>query len=199
MKRSIQLAGVIAGVCLLTVGCSSRSGNAPAVQGELARQFLLNEEPTQTSDVIALRERLQDKGAEEEVALVGLVGGAGDAIWDPEQAAFMITDVSLAGEQGGEHSVDASGENAEPPKHDADNCPFCRAKRKKLISGSALVEMVDSAGNVPPVDARQLLGLSEGQTVVVLGKAQLDGLGGLKVRAHRLYVRPTRDSADGAN
>ncbi len=53
-----------------------------------------------------------------------------------------------------------------------------------------MVEMVDQSGQVPPVDAQKLLGLSEGQTVVIRGEATLDKLGTLVVRSGGIYVRP---------
>jgi len=74
--------------------------------------------------------------------------------------------------------------------NDADNCPFCRAKKAKLLASTALVQVVDAEGNVPAMDARKLLGLKEGRTIVVRGEAQIDGLGNLAVRAAGIYVRP---------
>ena len=81
-------------------------------------------------------------------------------------------------------------ESEETPQHDAENCPFCRAKKKKLLASTALVQVVDAQGSVPAVDARKLLGLEEGQIIVLRGEAQIDGLGNLAVRAARVYVRP---------
>ena len=78
----------------------------------------------------------------------------------------------------------------ETPQHDAEACPFCRAEKKKQLASTALVQVVDAEGQVPAVDARKLLGLEEGQTIVVRGEAQIDGLGNLAVRAAGVYVRP---------
>jgi hypothetical protein len=75
------------------------------------------------------------------------------------------------------------------PDHDADSCPFCRAKKKKELAGMALVEMVDGDGSTPQVDARQLLDLSEGQTIVVLGEGQINSLGTLVIQATGVYVK----------
>ena len=52
-----------------------------------------------------------------------------------------------------------------------------------------IVEVVDAKGQVPAVDARKLLGLAEGQTVVVRGEARIDGLGNLAVRARGVHLR----------
>ena len=50
--------------------------------------------------------------------------------------------------------------------------------------------MVDPSGAIPAVDARQLLGLSDRQTIVVRGEGQVDKLGTVVVRASGIYVRP---------
>jgi hypothetical protein len=51
------------------------------------------------------------------------------------------------------------------------------------------VSLIDDRGQVPPVDARTLLPLEEGQMVVVRGRAEVNSLGLLVVRATGLYLR----------
>ena len=97
----------------------------------------------------------------------------------------MIADLSLAPEP-----VIDEKEHDETPKHDAENCPFSRAKQKKELAGLALIQVVDGGGTILAVDARQLLGLSEGQLVVVHGTGQVDKLGSLVVHARGIFVRP---------
>jgi hypothetical protein len=113
------------------------------------------------------------------VVLLARVGGGDGPTWDPDRAAFTVTDLSLETEDAQSH---------EAPQHDEDSCPFCRAKKQKRLAATAIVELVDEGG-VPPMDARQLLGLAEGQIVVLRGAARIDGLGGLALQARGVYVR----------
>ena len=76
------------------------------------------------------------------------------------------------------------------PKHDPDSCPFCRKKREKQRAALAMIEIIGEDGNVPSVDARELLDLSEGQTVVLSGQGKIDGLGMFVVRTSGIYVQP---------
>jgi hypothetical protein len=144
---------------------------------------LLKDEPPGARGVLDIRADLESREKPEEavgVVLVARIGGVEGYTWDPNRAAFTVQDLPAA-----EHA-----ESEETPQHDAENCPFCRAKKKKLLASTALVQVVDSQGAVPAVDARKLLGLEEGQTIVVRGEAQIDGLGNLAVRAAGVYVRP---------
>ena len=172
---------VLAGLLLL--GCN-RSAVRDAAQADgPAAAYLLKEEPPGVRGVLDIRADLEGREKPEEsvsVVLVARVGGAEGYTWDPNRAAFTVQDLSAA-------------EHAKPdgtPQHDAEACPFCRAEKKKQLASTALVQVVDAQGKVPSVDARKLLGLEEGQTVVVRGEAQIDGLGNLAVRAAGVYVRP---------
>ncbi len=161
-------------------GCGGTDADQRSAWREAGRQFLLQEEPSDAVQVIQLRETLGESSEQREVVLVGRIDGLSHSTWDPDRAAFMICDLSL-------RHTDVELDGA--PKHDADNCPFCKAKAKKEFAAIALVEVVDQSGDVPSVDARTLLGLSDGQTVVVSGKATLDKLGTLVVQADKLFVR----------
>jgi hypothetical protein len=144
---------------------------------------LLNDEPPGAQGLLEIRAELEkrDTSAQRaEVVLLARVGGAEGSTWDPACAAFTVTDLSLVPEGTETHGA---------PQHDADTCPFCRAKKKKRLAATALVQMVDAQGKVPAVDARKLLGLTESQTIVVCGEARIDGLGSLAVRARSLYLR----------
>ncbi len=167
---------------LLLAGCARTADHDARTPGGSAA-YLLAEEPQGAKGVLEIRAGLESGGATEsaaEVVLVARIGGVEGAIWDPARAAFTVQDLSAV-----EHAdVD------EAPQHDADSCPFCRAEKKKKLASTALVEVVDAQGNVPVVDARKLLGLKEGQTVVVRGHAQIDSLGNLAVRAAGVFVRP---------
>lgn len=166
-------------------GCqvaSSTSVAAPEVDG---KKYLLAAEPADARSVTEVRDALAASDTPLETVVVGRVGGLSQPTWDPQRAAFMMADLSLV-----EPAESDSATHAEAPVHDADNCPFCRARKKKELAGLALVQIVDASGRVPAVDARQLLGLSEGDTIVVRGQARLDKLGALVVRSSGVYVRP---------
>jgi hypothetical protein len=166
-------------------GCqvsSSTSAVTPEVDGKI---YLLAAEPAEARSVTEVRDALAASDTPADVVIVGRVGGLSQPTWDPEQAAFMMADLSLS-----EPEAEDSATYDPAPAHDADNCPFCRAKKKKELAGLALVQIVDVGGRVPAVDARQLLGLSDGDTIVVPGQAHIDKLGALVVRSSGIYVRP---------
>jgi len=143
---------------------------------------MLTAEPPEARSVLDVKADLEARDRADqwaEVVLLARVGGGEGPTWDPNRAAFTVTDLSLAAEDAQPHAS---------PQHDADSCPFCRANKKKRLAAAAIVELVDERG-VPPVDARKLLGLAEGQTVVLRGVARIDGLGGLAVQARGVYVR----------
>jgi len=175
-----MLVGLLTAV--LTLASCNRPAGPEAADGA-GTAYLLPAEPPGAQSVLETRAELESREKPGEaigVVLVARIGGVEGLTWDPDRAAFVVRDLSSVED----HEPD------EAPQHDADNCPFCRAKKKKLLASTALVQVVDAEGNVPPVDARKLLGLKEGRTIVVRGEAQIDGLGNLAVRAFGIYVRP---------
>jgi hypothetical protein len=165
-------------------GCSGSTGSQEAAWAETGRQYLLAAEPPDARPVIELRQLVEQAGRLEDISLVGRIDGLSQPTWDPDRAAFMVADTSLVRDE---------AEQDGAPQHDADNCPFCRAKTKRELAGLAMVEIVDQGGQVLPVAAQKLLGLSQGQTVVVRGDATLDALGTLVVHSGGLYVKPHRE------
>jgi hypothetical protein len=185
MCRTTLAAAVTVLLSVSGGGCqvsSSPSAATPEVDGQM---YLLADEPADARAVTEVRDALAASGTPDEVVIIGRVGGLSQPTWDPEQAAFMIADLSLS-----EPEAEDSATHPDAQVHDADNCPFCRAKKKKVLAGLALVQIVDGGGQVPAVDARQLLGLSEGDTIVVAGRAHIDKLGALVVRSSGIFVRP---------
>ena len=80
------------------------------------------------------------------------------------------------------------GDHAEGDPNHADNCPFC--KRKLKNAPKAVVRILDESGEVMTVDARQLLGLSKGDVVVVQGSATyLEPVNTVQVDAEGIFVR----------
>jgi hypothetical protein len=188
MKSGYPIAAGVAATLLLVAacgGCGNSSGTSGGSVGAARAKYLLATEPAAAQSVMDVHSQLEEQKAPADVVIVGRIGGLGQPTWDPEQAAFMVADLSLAQE-----AEAAQEHHDETPKHDADNCPFCRVQKKKELAGLALVQVVDAEGSVPPVDARELLGLCDGQTIVIRGKGEVDSLGTLVVRTDGIYVRP---------
>lgn len=183
MRKWTEFTGTGFGLflCLLTAAGCDVTGTAGAVHPE-GRALLLEEEPSSARGVLQVKSALQeadDPSEPVDLVLFGTVGGVEGFVWEPDRAVFTVLDTEL--EDAG-HSHGAG--------HDADNCPFCRANRKKALEGTAQIRMVNAEGQVMNINARTLLGLSEGQTVVVRGRGHIGSLGNLVVDGEGLYVRP---------
>ena len=178
----------VAGVAVLLLvggGCGPSTGAHRGAANAAAAKYLLDAEPAAAQSVVDVRALLEEKKTPTDIVMVGRISGLSQPTWDPERAAFMVADLSLAGD------VEAKPqEHDETPKHDAEACPFCRAKKKQELAGLALVQVVDADGSIPAVDARELLGLQDGQTIVVRGQGAIDKLGTFIVRTDGIYVRP---------
>lgn len=180
-------AGIQAALLLILLGggCQHSGSTGRDAASAAGALYLLDAEPPAAKSVVDVRALLEAKQAPQDIVVVGRISGLTQPTWDPERAAFMVADESLAGKREA-----VKDEHDETPKHDAEGCPYCRDKLKEELAGLALVEVVDADGSVPPVDARDLLGLRDGQTVVIRGQGEIDPLGALVVRTKGLYVRP---------
>ena len=166
-----------------SVGCQQPVDPAITAQRE---KYLLSEEPTGAVGVLEARGLVTEQvtaGGEgspalKPVVLLGRIGSGPDSTWDPGVAKFVIRDPAAEME-----------EHDHGPGHDPDNCPFCKAKKEKSPDMTALVQVVDSEGQVVEIDARKLLSVDLNQLVVVRGQAQIDSLGNLIVSADGIYVR----------
>jgi hypothetical protein len=178
--REFAAGGTILVLLFLITGCSPQTTGRAAGGRD---GYLLAEEPPGARGVLETKtalEESEDPAQPVDLVLVGRVGGVAGFIWEPDRAAFTVLDSTVAD----------SGHADGPVGHDADNCPFCRANKKKALAATAMVRLVDERGEVPAVNAQTLLGLAEGQTVVVRGQGYIGGLGNLVVDANSLFVRP---------
>jgi hypothetical protein len=165
----------------LIAGCSnepestSGTGGAGVGPSDAGQAYILSSEPDGAVDVIAARE---DAENDADIVVVGRIGGQVDP-WVEGLAAFTIVDESLA---------DCS-------QIEGDSCPtpwdYCCASG--VAEARTLVKFVDESGEVVETDAKELLGLTELQTVVVQGKAQVDADGNLTILASKVFVRPHVD------
>ena len=158
--------------CALFLGCGGATNVPQAEHARLGQQFLLATEPENAIGILDYREA---QAAAAEVTLVGRIGG-GNPTWSPESAMFLISDPSLALPESGAHECHG------------DNCPFCKGK-SGAEQAQAVAMLTDDQGQVPRVDARKLLPLSEGQMVVVRGRPEINAVGQLVVHVSGLYVR----------
>jgi hypothetical protein len=150
----------------LLAGCARGPEHA-----DLGRRFLLSEEPVGAMGIIDYHE---SESKASDVTLVGQVGFK-NLKWSTQSAMFLLIDPTEAMEMGGHVCND-------------ENCPFCKGKKGALQS-RAIVMLVDDKGQVPPMDARKLLPLAEGQTAVISGQAETDEAGQLVVHARGIYLR----------
>jgi len=164
---------VIALYLAVLAGCGQHATAPSPEHAALGQKFLLGEEPAGAVGIIDFRESpTASEGAD--VTLVGRIGG-GKLTWSNQSASFLLSDPS--------HEI-AAGEH----ECHSDNCPFCKGKQS-AETAQAIVLLTGDDGKVPPIDARKLLPLEVGQTVVVSGRAEVNAIGQLVVHARGLYVR----------
>jgi hypothetical protein len=72
--------------------------------------------------------------------------------------------------------------------HGGEDCAFCRQLAAQNAAAVAVVNCVDAQGKIIEIDARQLLGVKERQTVVIRGRARLLAGTLLVVDADGIYV-----------
>ncbi len=147
-------------------GCA-RSAAEPA-NSKQNNHFLLTAEPEGALDVMDVREQAQDG---QSVVVLGRIDG-GLKPWIDGRAAFSIMDERVA------PSCDATECEA--------GCPQCV---QQVAEATAMVKFLDDQGKVLAVDARDLLGLKEQQTVVIRGIAKRDESGNVAIAADGVFVR----------
>ncbi|WP_442483375.1 hypothetical protein [Aeoliella sp. SH292] len=170
--KSLSLFGLVFVLGLVQVGCGTSPGSQSPGASIDGSHFLLSEEPEGAVSVIAARESAEDGTP---IVLMGRVGGTANP-WIEGRAAFMLIDPSV--------SVVANGTDSTEGEICLDDC--CADERAGCTS---LVKVVDTDGNIVPVDARQLLGLKESDLVVVQGTAKKDKSGNFSMLATKVFVR----------
>ncbi len=180
MSKQVPLLAGLSLVAVFVVGCAQEQlppgTQVPTAQTEQptadGAKYVLTTEPDGAKDVIEVREAAGDN---DEVVIVGRIGGDMNP-WVDGRAAFKIVDPSLKA------CSDIPG----------DACPkpwdYC-CETDKLPEATALVKVVDESGDVVAADARELLNVTELQTVVVRGTAKRDDAGNLTVLAKGVFLR----------
>ncbi|MEE2706708.1 MAG: hypothetical protein VX988_06630 [Planctomycetota bacterium] len=161
-------------------GC--RQGASPKMNdqalAELRSRYILSAEPEGVEGVLDVQEGYEKP---REVVMVGRIGGIKNP-WTAGKAAFVMADPVVM--------ADAAAAEADEHECEDAGCKFCQSKKlDKMNEGLAVVRFVDERGDLVNIDARQLFEVKEQETVVVCGRAEVDGLGCLVVLADGLYVR----------
>ncbi len=163
---------------LLLVGCTGESLD-PATMS-LRDKFMLTTQPAEPLSLTAVAEQLTASptpAEPQEVIAIGRIYAGELEPWEAGKASFVLSELPAEGHGEG---------------HDADNCPFC--KRRAERAPTAVVRFLDDQHQTLAVDARKLLGVEKGQTVVVQGTVTLGELNSLHLIAERVFVVATSGS-----
>jgi hypothetical protein len=184
------------GLLAVATGCAKQDTDPASLAGMSANQvavlrsqMLLAVEPPASETVIEVHNALQSADKEktpDEVSVIGQIGGMpnpyGQEVqpqfpWIDGIAGFFLVDPTTAAQfEGHQHEQD-------------EECAFCLGKARDLIDTVAMVTMVGEGSTPIAASAEQLLGLKEGDQVVVTGKARNE-LGTLMIEARGVHVRP---------
>lgn len=162
---------VIAGLFAASIaGCSSDNIPSPAAQATPDATYVTSTEP---QGAVAVGDARKDVKDEQEVVLVGRIGGSAEPFVDGI-AAFTIVDSKV------------------PHCPAEEGCPtpwdYC-CEQNQVKDNIAMVKIVDAQGKPVSRDARALLGVKEMNTIIVRGKAQRDADGNLALMANQVYVK----------
>ncbi len=169
---TLMLIAVFAASLLSGCGGSSTATSSQPAEAEavaLDPSLLLAEEPAGALSVAEVREKGKDG---DEIVVSGWIAGSPQPIIEG-RAAFTIVDLSLA-----------------PMKCSEIPYSLCCMPKDTLLPKMVLVKFVDEHGKTILKDARGLLGIKEGSTVVVRGHARCSEDGKVTaILANSLYVR----------
>lgn len=159
---------------MFNLGC----GHAPsrptaAIPSKDGGTYLLAAIPANPQGVVAARSSLQDN---DEAVVEGRIGGAVNP-WVEGQAAFSLVDTAL------KPCDEIEDDNCATP------WDYC-CDTDELPRSMAMVKIVNGEGTTVAVDARQLLGVRELQTLIVHGRARRDEVGNLTILADGIYLKP---------
>ncbi|MEQ9409128.1 MAG: hypothetical protein RIK87_15440 [Fuerstiella sp.] len=170
MKYSLHPAGMAMVCLLLAAGCGETVDPRIA---ELRQALVLASAPGEETSISRIRTALQEDGAAEEVDVIirGRITAGDFPPWEPGKAAFILTD--------------ATGHEGESD-HDPWACPFCS---RNIDDYLAKVRFYQN-GSVIDIDARELFNVTDGQLVLITGKAVIDDEDKLAVSADGMYIVP---------
>ncbi|MDA7980350.1 MAG: hypothetical protein MPJ50_16445 [Pirellulales bacterium] len=148
---------------VLLVGCSSED---PQI-AELRQQLSIEAEPSGATTIAVAKEGV---GSNPDVSVVAQILSDESEAFVAGQAAFFIEEVG----------TESHCENPD--------CPFC--KEKNAGGPAAAVQFVGETGEPLAFDARELLQVRSGDTVVIEGKGEVvQGMNLLQITAETIFVR----------
>jgi hypothetical protein len=139
---------------------------------------VLAEEPAGVLSIADAKAKLT--ATPQAVVVAGRIGGRGTSPFGKNEATFSMLEIP-------------TDDHAAKPGHKPDDCPFC--KKRAANSPIAAVSFAGADGKVIPLDAQKLLGVAEGQDVVVRGSGFFDpklGIPVIQINADGLYVRKAK-------
>ena len=139
---------------------------------------LLAEEPAGAISIADAKAKLGP--TPQPVVVAGRIGGKGTSPFGRNEATFSMLEIP-------------TDDHAAKPGHKAEDCPFC--KKRTANSPIAAVSFAGADGGVIAVDAQKLLGVAEGQDVVVRGQGFFDpklGIPLIQINADGLYIRKAK-------
>ncbi|MBX3443709.1 MAG: hypothetical protein KF774_14975 [Planctomyces sp.] len=167
-RTSLRTACLIVSLCAAS-GCAKEV--SPEVLAARARLQL----DALPEGAISIEQARQQAAESPDVVLMVKVGNRNFENWSMDhEATFFVSE----GLPGSEYNV--------APDHDPSTCPFCKWRWKDADS-LAILEVVDAAGVVLPISARELLELSPGDELAVVGRGEVDETGFLKVQVSGVW------------
>jgi len=188
--RILVLAAVLAPLAVVVNSYAAGSLDPASQRSRLT----MKEEPKDAQQIVFVQKTMAaaqtkaNPNETREVTVVGQIGGMPNVWpdlhptfpWYEKQASFFVVDKKIAG---------TFAEHAKHHGGNSSNCAFCQSLAAKNATAVAVINLVDENGEIIRVDARELLGLKENQTVVIRGKARLLGGSMLVIDADGVYAR----------
>ena len=176
MRRAFSRT-VVPGLALL-VGVVATAAMAEIDMAAIRGSVVLAEEPTGAVSIADAKAKLTT--TPQAVVVAGRIGGRGTSPFGKNEATFSMLEIP-------------TDDHAAKPGHKPDDCPFC--KKRAANSPIAAVSFAGVDGKVLQIDAQKLLGVAEGQDVVVRGNGFFDpklGIPVIQINADGLYVRKAK-------
>ena len=171
--RSRCCAGVeLPALLCIALVCSGCGGAVSDEVTAMRDKWLVQTPPAGATPISEIKSRHSagELGVGSDVVIRARINAGEMSPWTQNQAAFIVTDAT--GHDGSED-------------HDPHQCPFCRRDIRDHI---ALVRCTAADGQLVPMDARQLLGVTKGELLVVQGKICDGDVDALTIDAERVHV-----------
>ena len=179
MIRVVAIASLVVFPLFLLSGCGGNSTATPSSTAQtpsvaLDPSLVLKEEPAGAKNVAEVREKGKDG---EELVVAGWIAGSEEPIING-RAAFTMVDLQLP-----------------PPECTTKPYSYCCMPKEALLPNLVMVKFVDGEGKTILKDAHGLLGIKEGDIVVVRGRVACSEEGKVNsIVASALFVRGHSDN-----